>query len=116
MVVVLVYAHVIVEIGVKAVDREFVYMVPDRFRKLIKVGSRVKVNFGKQLLEGFVLKLDNNGEKTEYFSKNGLRDYVDQKVKDKEIIDNRFYSKFKCIIHRQYDVSKRNRLKKLYKC
>ena len=60
MVVVLVYAHVIVEIGVKAVDREFVYMVPDRFRKLIKVGSRVKVNFGKQLLEGFVLKLDNN--------------------------------------------------------
>lgn len=47
------------------------------------------------LCPGLTIKLDNNGEKTEYFSKNGLRDYVDQKVKDKEIIDNRFYSKFK---------------------
>ena len=62
MVVVLVYAHVIVEIGVKAVDREFVYIVPERFRKLISVGSRVKVYFGKQLLEGFVLKLDSDYE------------------------------------------------------
>ena len=47
------------------------------------------------LCPGLTIKLDNNGEKTEYFSQNGLRDYVDQKVKDKEIIDNRFYSKFK---------------------
>ena len=47
------------------------------------------------LCPGLTIKLDNNGEKTEYFSKNGLVDYVDQKVKDKEIIDNRFCSKFK---------------------
>ena len=47
------------------------------------------------LCPGLTIKLDNNGELTEYFSKNGLRDYVDQKVKDKEIIDNRFYSNFK---------------------
>ena len=47
------------------------------------------------LCPGLTIKLDYNGSKSEYFSKNGLRDYVDQKVKGKEIIDNRFYSTFK---------------------
>ena len=64
--------------------------------------TEVEISKVKELLKtivclcpGLTIKLDNNGEKTEYFSQNGLRDYVDQKVKDKEIIDNRFYSKFK---------------------
>ena len=47
------------------------------------------------LCPGLTITLDNNGTKETYFSKNGLRDYVDQKVKGKEIIDNRFYSQFK---------------------
>ena len=47
------------------------------------------------LCPGLIIKLDYNGSKSEYCSKNGLRDYVDQKVKGKEIIDNRFYSTFK---------------------
>ena len=47
------------------------------------------------LCPGLTIKLDYNGIKSDYFSKNGLRDYVDQKVKGKEIIDNRFYSTFK---------------------
>ena len=64
--------------------------------------TEVEIGKVKELLKtivclcpGLTIKLDNNGETTEYFSQNGLRDYVDQKVKDKEIIDNRFYSKFK---------------------
>ena len=64
--------------------------------------TEVEIEKVKELLKtivclcpGLTIKLDNNGEKTEYFSQAGLRDYVDQKVKDKEIIDNRFYSKFK---------------------
>jgi topoisomerase-4 subunit B len=64
--------------------------------------TEVEISKVKELLKtivclcpGLTIKLDDNGEKTEYFSQNGLRDYVDQKVKDKEIIDNRFYSKFK---------------------
>ena len=64
--------------------------------------TEVEISKVKELLKtivclcpGLTIKLDNNGEKTEYFSQHGLRDYVDQKVKDKEIIDNRFYSKFK---------------------
>ena len=54
------YAKVIVEIGVKNVDREFIYIVPDRFRDIIKIGSRVKVSFGKMIIEGFVLDLFDN--------------------------------------------------------
>ena len=54
-----VYARVIVEIGVKAVDRLFTYLVPNIMRDKIKVGARVKVLFGKQLLEGFVLELSD---------------------------------------------------------
>ena len=51
------YAKVIVEIGVKAVDREFIYKVPKDIINDIKIGARVKVNFGKMLVEGFVLDL-----------------------------------------------------------
>ena len=54
------YAKVIVEIGVKAVDRMFTYLVPIQFRDDIKVGARVKVPFGNQLLEGFVLEILND--------------------------------------------------------
>lgn len=51
------YAKVIVEIGVKAVDKMFTYLVPSNIRNIIKVGARVKVPFGRQFLEGFVLEL-----------------------------------------------------------
>lgn len=58
------YAKVIVEIGVKNVDRMFTYIIPDKLRNKIKVGMRVKVEFGHRYLEGFVLdivdKIDNN--------------------------------------------------------
>ena len=62
MVVVNVYARVIVEIGVKAVDRMFTYLVPAGMKNKIKVGARVKVPFGYQFLEGFVLELTSNFE------------------------------------------------------
>lgn len=53
------YASVIVEITAKAVDKTFTYKVPEIYRNLIKVGSRVKVPFGSLTLEGFVLKITN---------------------------------------------------------
>lgn len=46
------------------------------------------------LCPGLTIKLNNNGTEEIFFSKNGLTDYVDQKVKDKEIIDNRFRTQF----------------------
>jgi len=53
------YANVIVEIGVKSVDRYFIYKIPPKFSDL-KVGMRVVVSFGRQLLEGFVMEILDN--------------------------------------------------------
>ena len=46
------------------------------------------------LCPGLTIELNNNGEKTTYFSKNGLEDLVDDAVKGKELIDHRFNLKF----------------------
>lgn len=51
------YAKVIVEIGVKSVDKTFIYSIPDNLRGSVMVGERVKVSFGHQTLEGFVLEI-----------------------------------------------------------
>ena len=47
---------VIVELAHVFIDKTFTYKVPDSFTYL-KVGMRVRVPFGKQELEGFVLKI-----------------------------------------------------------
>ena len=60
------YAKVIIEIGVKNVDKMFTYIVPDNMKEDIKVGCRVKVKFGSMLLEGFVLELTNAIDKVDY--------------------------------------------------
>ena len=46
------------------------------------------------LCPGLTIKLNYNGEKEDYYSKNGLNDLVNDAVKDKEIIDNRFNLKW----------------------
>ena len=58
------YAKVIVEIGVKNVDKMFTYIVPNKYRDIIKVGARVKVEFGRRLVEGFVLELTSDKRET----------------------------------------------------
>ncbi len=50
-------AKVLVEVASRNVDREFSYNIPDNLRAVIKVGIRVKVPFGKRILEGFVLEI-----------------------------------------------------------
>ncbi len=66
------YADVLVEIVSKNIDKTFTYKVPDN----VKVGMRVKVPFGKRIIEGFVLKIHK--EKS-----------FDYEVKDiKEVIDD----------------------------
>ena len=42
------------------------------------------------LCPGLTINLDDNGKKTTYFSENGLNDLVDEAVKNKEIMTNRF--------------------------
>ena len=59
------YAEVIVEIPVKAVDKTFIYSIPKSIEKKVKIGARVKVPFGHQILEGFILKLTSKKEEHE---------------------------------------------------
>ena len=42
------------------------------------------------LCPGLTINLDDNGKKTTYFSENGLNDLVDEAVRNKEIMTNRF--------------------------
>ena len=46
------------------------------------------------LCPGLTIELDNNGEKTTYYSTDGLNDLVDEAVKNKELINNRFNLNF----------------------
>lgn len=46
------------------------------------------------LCPGLTIELDDNGNKTTYYSTSGLNDLVDDAVKDKEIIDNRLVMNF----------------------
>jgi topoisomerase-4 subunit B len=62
--------------------------------------TAVEINKIKELFKtisclcpGLTINLDYNGTKTKYHSKNGLSDLVDEQIKDKEIIDNRFVVK-----------------------
>lgn len=54
----------------------------NRIRELFKVLTC--------LCKGFTINLDYNGKKEIFISKNGLNDLIDDKVKDNEIISNRF--------------------------
>lgn len=63
--------------------------------------TEVEINKVKDLFKtitclcpGLTINLNNNGEKISYYSKNGLDDLIDEIVKDKEIINNRFNMKF----------------------
>lgn len=51
---------VLVELSNKNIDKVFDYLVPDEFMSMIKLGIRVEVPFGKQVLEGFVLEIKDD--------------------------------------------------------
>ena len=54
------YIDVLTQIGAKAVDNKYTYHVPNNLKDKIKVGIRVKIPFGKNVLEGFVMGINNN--------------------------------------------------------
>ena len=51
------FIDVIVELKAKSLDKTFTYKVPDELKQEIEIGKRVKVPFGKQKLEGFILNI-----------------------------------------------------------
>ena len=73
-------AKVLVEIKAQNIDKTFYYSIPSNLLDEVKVGIRVKVPFGRQTLEGFVLEVGDF--KSDY----ELKDIID--VIDKEPVIN----------------------------
>lgn len=72
---------VLVELSNKNIDKMFDYAVPKDLENNIRVGIRVEVPFGKQVLEGFVLEIKNN-----YESEYKLKEIIS--IKDSDIVLN----------------------------
>ena len=53
------YAKVLIQYGVKSLDRTFTYHVPENLETEISVGMKVYVPFGNQKINGFVIEIDN---------------------------------------------------------
>lgn len=51
------FAEVLVEYTNKVVDKTFTYLVPDKFKSIIKVGMKVKVPFAKRIINGIVMSI-----------------------------------------------------------
>ena len=80
------YANVIIEYGVKALNKTFIYKVPDALKEKIKVGMKVYVPFGSQEVFGFVTSLQNNND-TGYEAKEIIRIDNEELVLNKELMD-----------------------------
>ena len=70
---------VLVELSNRNIDKTFTYSVPKNLESNIKIGVRVKVPFGKQKLEGFIVNINSS-------SSNELKDIFE--VVDDEIVLN----------------------------
>ena len=53
-------ANVLVELSNHNIDKTFDYNVPQELQSKMQIGIRVKVPFGKQTLEGFVMSISNS--------------------------------------------------------
>lgn len=55
------FADVIVDISVEALDRTFQYRIPEKMQQQVKIGSRVKIPFGKgnRQIAGFVVGISD---------------------------------------------------------
>ena len=80
------YANVIIEYGVKSLNKTFIYKVPDALKDKISVGMKVYVPFGKTEVFGFVVDLKNNND-TEYDAKEIIRIDNEELVLNKELMD-----------------------------
>lgn len=80
------YIEVLTQISAKAVDQTFTYRVPKDMEDSIKVGIRVKIPFGKMVLEGFVMSIKDSTN----YDKDKIKDIISivdsEPVLNKEMI------------------------------
>lgn len=80
------YALVLVEIGVKNVDKYFIYHIPDNLEDKINIGIRVKVPFNTREISGFVIKIINEIEDNNYEVKDILEVIDNEEVLNLELL------------------------------
>ena len=78
------YVDVLVELKAKGIDQTFTYQVPEEYYSKIKCGIRVLVPFGKQKLEGFVLKIKQ--DEPDFPCKNILSCIDEEAVLNEELL------------------------------
>lgn len=78
--------EVLVELKSKNIDKTFTYSIPSSLTKVISIGARVLVPFGKQKLEGFVLKI-NNTNNFDYTLKDVLEVIDNEPVLNEELLN-----------------------------
>jgi primosomal protein N' (replication factor Y) len=76
-------AHVLVELKAKGMDQTFTYHIPSFMH--VEVGMRVLVPFGKQMLEGFVLKIEEE-IKTDFELKDIIQIIDEKPVLNEELL------------------------------
>ena len=84
------YANVIIEYGVKSLNKTFIYKVPDALKDKIKVGMKVYVPFSKMEIFGFIVDLKNDND-TLYNAKEIIRIDNEELVLNKELMDVGIY-------------------------
>lgn len=70
------YANVLVQYGVKSLDHTFTYHIPDNLIGLVLVGVKVRVPFGKQIINGFVISMSRDADG------NSVKDIIDVVTKE----------------------------------
>lgn len=58
------YAEVLVEYNAKSIDKTFTYLIPESLKKELKIGMKVLVPFGNNLINGFVIKIKEDCEES----------------------------------------------------
>lgn len=79
-------AHVLVEIKINKTDKTFTYNIPPFLKEEVMVGKRVLVPFGKQKLEGYILKIDEHYN-AEYELKDILEVLDNEPVLNNELLE-----------------------------
>jgi len=80
------YADILVELKAKKIDKTFTYLIPNKFIDKVQVGIRVLVPFGSQILEGFVLNIEENKD-IDYELKEIIEVIDEYPVLNKEMIE-----------------------------
>ena len=90
------YAEVLIQYGVKSLDKVFTYHVPEHLQNKISVGVRVSVPFNKKNINGFVMSLKDSASGD--FEILDINDIVNESFKlNKELIELGAYLKEKTL-------------------